>query len=584
MKRFCYFLMFLTGWIIFSTVVSAQQVEQKSFFPDHFILNDIFDKQKGFGPVQTFDFGTVRAVSCRQTVHDQKKILTALQVSLNPEWVLKKPMMTSGTNPLWTEEKIFYPFSTDDSYQGTVFFPIIYTLTDSSQPFFVHKEIPLTVCRNETCQTQSVLFSLNLNAGTGYPTSVCPAVTDALASSPHPLPENIVVSARVAADNRIQVIVDFPQQPKMFEGYFPKAFQYTLQKKSIYGLRAEMIFVPAEKIKEGLFLPFTLVSSQGTFETNLYPRFLPFLVADRPIDYPAALSSGLLLLFFSAFYLLFWSIRFVHQKEFDAIWRKVYRYAFAFPFLIAGLLFFGVPIGLIFSHPIMLALQAILLIGLLIKPYISIRFLPILLPIMPYLFLTDYFLSVPPFQWGVFRIAFVWSLCCAAPFYFTRRIPLLFQSFSTAQQPIRLIIRLPLIINLIGIGLLFLLPDVAVPYSKAALQAALQENKAVYVTVENNACLTCRLNHLSARFTNPARFFYQKGDLVLMRASQHSPAGKDLLKNYGLSSSASFGLLFGPNDKNGYFMKNKYLQSNEWESFFEQVGLTRPAPQYSIAE
>lgn len=576
--------MFLTGWIIFSTAVSAQQIERGKFFPDQFILNDIFDKQKGFGPVQTFDFGTVRAVSCRQTVHDQKKILTALQVSLNPEWVLKKPMIAADSNPLWTEEKIFYPFSTEDSYQGTVFFPIIYTLTDSSQPFEAHKEIPLTVCRNETCQTQSVLFSLNLNAGTGYPTSVCPAVTDALASSPHPLPENIIVSARVSPDNRIQVIVDFPQKPKLFEGYFPKAFQYTLQKKSIYGLRAEMIFVPAEKIKEGLFLPFTLVSSQGTFETNLYPRFLPFILADRPADYPPALTSGLLLLFFSGFYLLFWSVRLVHREEFNKIWRQVYRYAFAFPFLIAGLLFFGVPIGLFFSHPIVLALQAILLIGLLIKPYISVRFLPVLLPMMPYLFLTDYFLSIPPFQWGVFGIALVWSLCCAAPFYFTRRLPMLFQSFSTAQRPIRLIIRLPLIISLIGIGCIFFLPDVAVPYSKEALQAALDENKSVYVTVENNTCLTCRINHLSVRFTDPARFYRQRGDFILMRVSQQSSEGKALLKNYGLSSSASFGLLFGPNDKNGYFMKNKYLKSSEWKAFFEQVGLTRPAPQYSIAE
>ena len=233
---------------MFSSSVSAQSERWEDFFSEHFILNDIFDKQKGFGPVQTFEFGTVQAVSCRQTVHDQKKIL---QVSLNPEWILKKPMIPSSTDPLWTEEKIFYPFSPTDSYQGTVFFPIIYSLSDSSQPFLVQKEIPLTVCRNEACQTQSVLFWLNLNAGTGYPTDVCPAVTDALASSPHPLPENIIVSARVAPDNRMQVVIDFPQKPKLFEGYFPHDFEYTLQKKSIYGSRAEMILLPAQKIKEG---------------------------------------------------------------------------------------------------------------------------------------------------------------------------------------------------------------------------------------------------------------------------------------------------------------------------------------------
>ncbi len=564
--------------------VSAQQEGLNEILSNNLTFNDIFNQEKLFDPPQTFDFGTVRSVSCRQKINNQIKILTALQVSLNPNWILKKPIIPSGDSPLWTHERIFYPFSTTDSYQGTIFFPIIYSLKDTSQPFFVHKEIPLTVCQDENCHTQSVVFNLSLQAGKGYPTDVCPAMMDALASSPHALPENMIVSARVAPDNRMQIVIDFPKKPTLVEGFFPKDFEYTLQKTSIYDSRAEIVLLPAQQIKEGSFLPFTVVSSQGTFETKLYPRFLPFLSVKRLIEYPSFWSSGLLFLFFSAFYLLFWSIRPKNQATLNKIGRKVYLYAFFFPFLTAFLLFFGVPIGMIFSHPIVLFLQTILLILLLIKPYIHERWVPILLPFMPYLFLTDYFLSVPPFHFTVFMVALSWSFWCSIPFYLTRRLPMLFQSFATAQRPIRLIIRLPLLITLIGMGLIFLLPDVAVPYSKESLQAALDENKAVYVTVENNACLTCRLNHFYARYFELPGYFYQRGDFMLMRVSQQSSAGKELLKNHGFKPMASFGLLFGPDNKYGLFIQNKYLQTNEWKEFFEQVGLHMPQRKYSIIE
>ncbi len=584
MKRFCYFLLFLISGIFLSFSVSAQQENQANIFSNNLILKDIFNQEKGFGPSQTFAFGTVQAVSCRQTINHQTKILTALQVSLNPDWILKKPIIPSSDSPLWTKEQIFYPFSTVDSYQNTIFFPIIYTLTNPSQPFSVQKEVPLTACLNENCQTQSALFSLNLEASSGYTTNVCPAVMDALAASPHPINENIIVSARVNSNNHIQVVIDFPQKPKLAEGYFPKEIEYTLQKKSINGFRAEFVFLLKQKIKEGIVLPFIVVSSLGTFEINLYPRKLPFLFVNQPFEYPSFFGGGLLFLFFSAFYLLFWSIRPDNQATLDKIGKKVYRWAFIFPFVIALCLFFGLPIGRILNHPIVLFFQIVLLIGLLIKPYINERLLPILLALMPYLFLSDYFLSVPSFRFSVFRVAAGWSVCCILPFWFTRRLPNLFRSFSTAHRPIRLLIRLPLIISLAGVGLTLFLPDVAAPYSKEALQAALNENQAVYVTVENNACFTCRLNHFYARFFELPGYFYHRGNLKLMRVSQQSKSGKELLANYGLSPTGSFGLLFGPDNKNGLFIQNKYLQTNEWKEIFEQVGVERPKFEYSIAE
>lgn len=582
MKRFYYFLLFLM-LILLPQPVFSQQNGNDTFFSQSLRFNDLFSSEKGIGLKHSFDFGEARFVSCRQSIDNRSIILIALYVSLNQGWRLKKPVIDSSFSKQWREEKIFYPFSQTDDYSDVVFFPIIYHLTDSHQPLFVEKEIALTACNDDTCQTQIKTYSLSLPAREGYPTSFCPAMLDSLGSSPHKLPDNVIISARFD-HNQIQIIADFPKNIKLFNIYFKNKLSYQLQKKHIKGKRAEMIISLQQETKSYTVLPLIIVSSFGTFETDLPVREIPFVTEENTYDFSFIFFSGFLFLFFSAFYLVFWSLRPHNTKQLTDQIRLIIYHAFLFPFLIALCLYIDIPIGQFLIRPEILVMQGILLIILLIRPYISLYFLPFFLIGMPYLFLGDYFLSVSPFQLKVFGIALWWSCCAAAPFYLTRKALTLFQSLSTARYPVCLLIRFPLIISLGWLFLIFTVPNFSVPFSQSALTKALQEDKTVFVAVENGPCLTCRLNFITLRFIEFSRSFFNQEKLILMSVSQNSKAGQKLLKKYGFKPTASFYLLYGPTGKSGIRIPNKYLQPEEWENYFNQVGLKQIPVRYSISD
>lgn len=571
MKRFCYFLLFfiLAGTPFFAF---SQPADVKNILPPKLDIGDLFNSDKGMGKEEKFDFGSARLVSCRQRVNNQKKIITALEVSLNPNMVLKKPVIRSAESSLWSEERIFYPYTESGDYRETVFFPIIYTLTDPKAPFNVEKEIELAVCSKENCSSHTRMFSLNLDAGEGFSTDVCPAVRQALGQSPQPAPADMAFSARVNQDNQIQIIVTFGQKVKFFEGRI-KGFDYTVQKHSIQGKQAEWIFTPRQKVSVQTILPLTIFSSLGVFEINLPVEEGPFLVKESSMGLSGIFVSGGVFFFFSVFYLLFWAIRPADQNALTRQLRSVLPVAFLFPFLLALCLFFGVPLGAFYSHPAVLGIQAILLAGLMIKPYISARFWLVLLPMLPYLFLTDFFFSVLPYCFKVFLVGLWWSICCAAPFFLMRRLPQLFQSFAPAACPAGIYIRLPIGIMLLSIILMFVLPQNTVPFSNGALEAALAQNKAVLVTLENGLNLITRLNNSNIPVVSPVSYFKEKGDLILMSVSQHSKEGKSLLNRSHINSGAPFYLLLGPKGKNGIYIENRYFQREDWADYLKQAGL-----------
>lgn len=555
------------------------------FIKNNISKGGLLTGENGLGEKHTFDFGSAMLVSCRGAVDNQSVILTGLHVKINDGWQLKRPAIRPTQSPLWSEEKIFYPLRTEEmqsrteSYQDMVFFPMIYTLTDSTQPFFVEKEIELTACQDQDCQTASAEYSLFLEAGKGYPTDICAALTDDLSRSTLPLPENVTVSARLSANNQVQLVVNYPQKVKSFFIQIDNDFTYTIQKNTTRGKRAEIIFTPDKRLSPTDTLNLKLLAPQGWYDTQVQVRQEPFILEQSTVSFWAGLKSGLIFFFFSAFYLLFWSLRVKNQDELSNAVQKIYQYAFLFSLILGCCLYFGVPLGLFFSRPLVLGLQFTVVGYLLFKPVIKQPFVPLLLIAMPQPFVQDILLSFPDHTFSAFALSYWWGFCCFFLFGITRYAAPMFQAFQerSAQKQVALLIRLPLILISLWVGGVFACSffEETPAYSKEALQEALNNQQTVLLMVQNGPCLTCALNLISGQHLYPATDFIKRKELVLMKVYQQSEAGKKLLQTYQMKPESSFYLLFSPSHQEGLRLPNTYFETNDWVNYLKEVGLEK---------
>lgn len=534
---------------------------------------------KGLGAYQTFDFGQARLISCQGNIGNKPVLVTALQVDINNGWQLKKPTILPTQSDLWFSEKIFYPIrwqhKRTDFYQEQVMFPMIYHLKDISQPFYLEKEISLTACQENNCQTQTKPYILTVESGKGYSTDVCAAIMNELAQSTFELPDDIKVSLHKNTQNVYQLVVDYPEKIDGFKFQISNEWDYTLIKESIQGQRVIVLFKPLQDIPPAEVISFKLLSSLGWFETTIKADDKPFVQDLVFFSWKTGFKNIFLFLFFSPFYLMFWSLRVKNKDDLILKIKRIKFIAFVFIVVLSVILYCQIPVVSFLKSVPVLCLQILLLIYLIYTPLVSINRLPLYLLIMPYPFLYDTILTFPKNQISAVLWSTLWVGSCLLPFTALKNVPQFFNALETAQKPILKIMRLPLFILLFWIsGLLFVsFYSPVSSYTEKQFDEAIQSGKNVFVTVENKACLTCVLNQVSTLWFDPIRTLVQEDKMVLMSVKQDSPEGRLFLQKYDIPQGVSFYLLASPNRTEGMRIENHYLQTEDWYHYLSEIGI-----------
>ena len=132
--------------------------------------------EAGIGEWHELPFGKMRLVSCSSGVDDLSMVVGGLEVNLNADWTMKKPSLKplSTDLPSWIESPVVAGSGKDVTYQGNLFFPLVYARNPTEKndfEFGVQGDFPL--CRNGKCLTFPLRLSLPLSAREAKYTSLC---------------------------------------------------------------------------------------------------------------------------------------------------------------------------------------------------------------------------------------------------------------------------------------------------------------------------------------------------------------------------------------------------------------------------
>ena len=536
--------------------------------------------EKGLGQKQTYDFGEARLLSCVGNLNQSNTLITGFLVRLKQGWSLQKPILPLTPSSLWTSEEIYYPLRTEnntnrtDKYENLVIFPMVYRLTDANKDFVVKKDITLTACQNDICQTQSRPFQLTVQAGKGYQTDVCAAIMSEMYASPSFLPSDIQVGVHQNKE-LIQLQLLFPENVTSVDVQIDYPVSFVIQKKYIQGKRAHLILKTDKPIPNGEKITFYILTSLGRFVFKAIPDNQPFVIDEPSISLWHFVFYGFWVFLFSPLYLMFWSLRPQNHEQLKQAYYFALLTVIGFVVLWSSLIYFDVAVHRLFYSKWVIFAQTILVLFLLIKPFIKPLWILILMFCVPYPFLYTASMQLPPKEISSVLIVFWWGICLIFPFVMTHKHLILFQSMALAMKPIHKIIRLPFLLMFVWMSfslvLSFMTPNNT--FDEKLLQNALKKGEGVYVSVYTSPCPICVVNEYALTHFYPTDTYVKQQKLRIMTLNQNSVEGKDFLKKYRIQSGVSFGLLFGPKQTYGLRIENAYIHPQEWINYFDEVGL-----------
>ncbi len=536
---------------------------------------------KGLGQKQTFDFGEGRLLSCVGNLNDQSVLITGFLVRIKPGWVLQKPILPSSSSTLWQSEEIYYPLRTEnnlkrtDKYENLVIFPIIYRLTDVKKDFIVEKEITLTACQNNVCQTQTRPFQLNVQAGKGYQTDVCAAIMSEVYASASSLPPDITASVHQNDDGLIQLHMVFPKEVTAVDIQIDYPTSFSIQKKFIQGQQANLILKPENVLPVGEKVTFYILTSLGRFMFESVPDNQPFVIDEPIVSMWHFLFYGFYIFLFSPLYLMFWSLRPQNNEQLKQAYSFVVLNVIGFVVVWSILIYFHIPVYRLFYSKWIVLAQTMLVAYLVFKPFIKPLWIPLLLFCLPYPFLYTATIQMSGGQISSLLLVFWWGVCLLMPFILTHKHLIVFQSMSQALKPIQKIIRLPLLLMLIWMiisSIVSFLPTKNT-FDEKMLQQALNKGEGVYISVYKQPCPICYINDYALKHFYPTDTYVAQKKVHVMMLNQDTLEGKSFLQKYRIQKGVSFGLLFGPQQTYGLRIENNYIHPQEWINYFDKVGL-----------
>ena len=183
MRRFFIFLLcFYVFAVSFSVKVSAQETnDKKSSFiakisdisTDLSHSNSLFSGKKGIGEWVQTSFGKFRLVSSDSGTIDTPEVWFALQVFLDSQFFIKRPVLSMAEGKNVKNIEYYWPISLPMipseglTYLGNFAFPMKVTLKEEGKPLDLHLNLTAEICF-ENCEIQSVITQLTIPAETNY--------------------------------------------------------------------------------------------------------------------------------------------------------------------------------------------------------------------------------------------------------------------------------------------------------------------------------------------------------------------------------------------------------------------------------
>lgn len=542
----------------------------------------LFTGNRGLGEWHYLPFGEFRLVSCTGAVPRNKTLFLALEAQINSDWTLKKPQIPISVMPNIHNEQILYPIQNvfqnrTDSYTGSVFFPLIYQLKEYQKPFSLTKEFVLSGCHQSECHTVKLPLSIQIPAGKAYPTDICPAMMNEFQSVPIPPMQKMQAQAITQGENLIQLILKFNEKIDYINLQIDNDIEWNLEKKYINEKTVHLLLSTKQPLKVPTLLNLKVLSSAGWYDVPTLLERGTF-IQDKPFfSWKKAFLSGILLFFFSPLFILFWSLDPKNQKmltrQFHLLVIGISIIALGYSF---GLFLQILPLDLFETQGwgIIIGLSALLY--LLFKPQLNLKKTALFFFLLPKPYLSSVLSTIDIHIFQPFKLFLLWGIICLIPFFLTRRQPQFFKQLKRAQKQIIKIKRTPIILLLMWCLTVILGPyfiQSRTDFSFEKLSNALQENKIVYVAVENGYCLSCLMNQVALRFFYPGNTLYTQGKLEIFTLKANTPNGQKTLKKLMLQP-ASFGLLYGSKKPYGVLI-NTYISPEKWG---DELWATAPLP------
>ncbi len=137
--------------------------------------------ESGIGKWQELPFGGVRLLSCTTGVKGLSMVVGGLQVKLADGWTMKKPSLRSLDEniPVWMESPLRPGSGKNTTYQGEVFFPLVFARNlQVVSPFNFGLQGDFPVCYKNRCMTLPLQMHLSLPADESDYTTACAYILD----------------------------------------------------------------------------------------------------------------------------------------------------------------------------------------------------------------------------------------------------------------------------------------------------------------------------------------------------------------------------------------------------------------------
>ncbi len=540
---------------------------------------------RGYGDFAELPFGKARLVSCYSGIAGNRAVFVAVQILSRPEWYFYKPDVTV-TSKTAQKPIVSAPLNIGrndgekrDFYYNEMFFPIILELDETSRPYNLTADIEIKACKKEGCETFQTPLSLPLTNNERFPTGICPLMMQVLQQTPMPPIDGTTLQAVQNEKGHIQLFFEFADSPKVLNIQTDNDWTFKVLSKNIKGRSASVIIEPSQIVRPGDMILLKAVTTQHSYDLPVRLKAGAFIPLAFPFAWGTAFLGGIFLFFFTPFFALFFTYAPRSKKAVRQTGKETTLSILAFTFLFALSYQAGLikPVSPTQSYPLLASACALLLGWLLIRPKMGLLGAFLCLLLLPKPYLDNAFDTMPADSLYPFFVPLFWGITVSLPFYLMYKKPELmfqvFKVFKSGAREINKAVRLPVLLLLGwlvigGIGNAYINNSIPL-YTPERLQAALKENKIVFVSVENPVCLQCAWNKGVALKTGFARPLYKAGRIVLLRVDAQSPEAAEFMAKND-KRTFPLNVLYGPGNKSGLLLPD-YLAYTELRKYLPAV-------------
>lgn len=531
--------------------------------------------ERGLTPFVETDFASFRVISCKGGIPKNNKLFLMIESKIKEGWQLKKPDIPSvgESNSFVLKEDILYPINKKavkktDFYEEKAYFSFLYEVKREATTFEFEKEISFTGCKGDVCQTETIPFFMKLDRNYALQTDVCPMMIHEFQNVPM-IPVEGELSAKLSQidENYILLMLDFHRDISSLGIQIEEDFDWQVVKKDFRGNKAHVLISSSNKI-EFDNLNIKLFSSLGSFDLKLPLSKEGYTPLKRELSYFGVFKAGFCLFFFTPLFLIFLQLS-DKKKQLKQQVKVVGVSVFSIGFVFAIWGYFSSFLNEIFElWGVLSVVSLVAILYALINPKIKYMWLGVLFFVWPKTYVLDTLYALDTHSFLFFVVFAIWAFMCYLPFKVFKNIPRFFKEIRKVKQ-YPFLIRIPQVVMLcwliFTVGISFFLPTKSI----SDFENLREQNKTMFVSLENGYCLSCQLNKLKLLYIQKTTSLIKNENLEILTVNTRTSNGNTFLKKHHLHKE-SYGLVYG--EKLPYpVIVYGSIPLEGWQKYFSEV-------------